>query len=536
MSEMQQKFLTIFRSSSMPRLAVMGAVALATLAALAFVALRGGGEPMGYLYTDMEPASAQAVVEKLQAQQIDYQIADGGTAIMAPRSRLAELRMAMEGEGLEGAIGYEILDKEQGFGLSSAREKLNATRALEGELAKSIGTLSTVSSARVHIVMPERAPFAREGRKASAAVTVKASGQLSDENVQAIRNLVAASVPELSAEQVSVIDQKGRLLARAGDGSTNGGGNADQRQSEIEARLRTEVETLLEPIVGPGKVRAEVSAEIDRSTLREEARSFDPEKQVIARQITVESGNQNSEGRDGPGTASVGAQLPLADRSGGEGQTSASSSNETSEDITYDNSRIDRTVMQAPGALKRLSVAVMIDSAARAMKPEELQRLTRLVEGAVGFDAERGDSVVVDSMAFATPAPEEGPITSLLESIPTGSLFDIAKLAIILGAGLLLLRVLKGGQQGKADASPPLLAPAADMASLPGGTQNDAADEESDQALRIGRAGSAAQLDHEIALAQVEGGIKASSLRRIGETVSSHPGESASVIRQWMSA
>ena len=191
----------------------MGGVAIALLAALAAVAMGGGSsDRMGYLYTDLDPTAAQAITEKLRAQNVPFSLSGDGTAVLAPEDRLPELRMSMAGEQLGGAIGYEVLDTQQAFGVSSSREKMNETRAIEGELGRSIATLQSIVNARVHIVMPERALFAPEARKASASVTVKTRGKLAPGNVEAIRYLVASAVPELSPEAISIVDQTGCLL------------------------------------------------------------------------------------------------------------------------------------------------------------------------------------------------------------------------------------------------------------------------------------------------------------------------------------
>ncbi len=260
---------------------IMGGVALAVLLGIGLLAFRGGSSQMGFLYTDLDPSAAAAISEKLKAQGVALQPSSAdGTAITAPVDKLPELRMAMASEKLGGKIGYEVLDQEEPFGVSSSRAKLNETRAIEGELSKSIESLDRVSKARVHIVMPERAMFAAEARKATAAVTLKTQGRLPGESVQAIRYLVASSVPELSPESVSVVDQSGALLARAGDEASAATSEVEERQAAVEARLRQEIESLIEPIVGQGKVRAEVAVVLDRDQTRQEAETYDPDKQV----------------------------------------------------------------------------------------------------------------------------------------------------------------------------------------------------------------------------------------------------------------
>ncbi len=516
------------------RLALMGGVALALLAAHAFVATRGSAPQMGFLYTDLDPASAQAMGEKLAAQDIPYQLSADGTSIMAPQDKLAELRMSMAGERLGGKIGYDVLDQEEPFGVSASRAKMNETRAIEGELSKSIQSLQGVNGARVHIVMPERAMFATEPRKATAAVTVRTKGRLPKEAVASIRYLVSSSVPELAPEAVSVVDQSGALLARAGDPGEAGAADADERQAAVEAKLRDEIEALLEPIVGQGKVRAEVSAQIDRDQTREEANIFDPDGQVIAHQVTVETGNQDQEQGASTPASTVASQLPEnSGQPGAPGESRNTSSNQNSEDITYQNSSKQTVTVRAPGKVTRLTVAVMVDGGAGGLPQPQVQRITRLVENAVGIDAERGDSVVVESMKFAAGDVGEEEAGGLFSLLPMDRLFGLLQLLVIGAVGLVALRMLK-----------PRLAPAppgiADGGALSGervALAERAAEGDSDavrQLEAVDQTRAAEQLDQDIALAQVDGQLKLSAIKRVGDAIGAAPPEAASVIRQWM--
>lgn len=523
------------------RLMIMGGVAAALLAVLGVVALRGGSSEMGFLYTDLDPAAAQSISEKLKTENIPFQLSADGTSIMAPQDKLAELRMSMAGEKLGGKIGYEVLDEEEPFGVSASRAKMNETRAVEGELAKSIESLESVQRARVHIVMPEREMFATEARKATAAVTVKTKGRLSSEAVQSIRHLVSSSVPELTPEAVSIVDQTGALLARAGEAGEMGASSADERQAAVEAKLRSQIEALIEPIVGQGKVRAEVSAQIDRDQTREESIAYDPDKQVIAHQVTVESDDQNAENSAGAEGATVGAQLPENQDQppvAGGGDSRNSARKETSEDTTYENSRTQSVVLRAPGKINRLTVAVMVDGGAKGLPQPQVQRIQRLVENAVGIDVERGDSVVVESMSFAADdslADEEGGLFSLVSA---DQIIGLVKLLVIAAVGLIALRMLKPkivpGEQPAAEEA--LVGRSPEMLALAEQAANG--DEEAMQQLEALQQanGDPPLLDQEIALAQVDGRIKASALKRIGETISASPPEAAAVIRQWMNA
>lgn len=517
------------------RLAMMAGVAAVLLVALAFIATRGGSDAdMAYLFTDLDPSAAAAVSEKLKAQNVPFQLSPDGTAVLAPRDRLPELRMAMAGERLSGKIGYDVLDAEEPFGISASRARINETRALEGELARSIETLEPVVRARVHIVMPERTMFATEARKATAAVTLKTRGRLSGAAVQSIRSLVASAVPELAAEAVTIVDQQGNLLARAGEAGGLGGSDIDERQAATEARLRDDVLALLEPIVGQGKVRAEVSATLARDQERIDANVFDPDKQVIAQQITVEATGQDNEGSGGPKGVSVGNQLPDAQPAAtGQGTQRQSAKNETSEDTRYENSATRTVTVRAPGRIARLTVAVMID--APKMPAAQVSKLQRLVENAVGFDADRGDSVAIEPIAFAAVEPPPEDVASWLSNLPTEHLWSLAKLLIVAAAGLLALRMLRSrpGEEPLALAAPP--GPTPEQIQLQ--ALADSGDEAAAQKLlMLESRGDAAALDQEIALAQIDGRIKMSAVQRIGDAVKDSPGEAAAVIRQWMNS
>lgn len=523
------------------RLGLMGAVGAALLVGLVWLSLPASTGPMAYLFTDLDPAAAQTIAEKLKAENVPYQLSADGTGIMAPQERLAELRMSLAGERLGGKIGYDVLDAEQPFGLSSSRAKMNETRAIEGELARSIQSLQRVSSARVHIVMPEHEVFSSEARRATAAVTVKTVGRLSAENVQAIRYLVSSSVPELSPESVSVIDQTGALLARAGEAGSAGAADADERQQAVEGKLREQIESLLEPIVGEGKVRAEVAAVIDRDQTREEASVVDPDKQAIAKQVTVESNDQSNEDAGSTPPTSVSTQLPDAQaQSGVKGDSRRAARTENSEDVTYENSRTNTVTVRQPGKVSRLTVAVMIDPGAQAMPAQQVQRLQRLVENAVGFDADRGDSVVVESMKF-TAAELANADKSWTDNLPLEQIFSIVKLLIIAGVGLFALRLLKptiqrGAEAALSGASPNALLPEGVAAAGAEGLPGAAADPEALRLAMQSAENRGALLDQEIALAEVDGRIKLSAIKRIGESVATSPAEATAVIRQWLSA
>jgi flagellar M-ring protein FliF len=515
------------------RALLMGGVAAALLLGLGWMAMRTPQSAMGYLYTDLDPSAAATITDKLKGQGVPFQLSADGSAIMAPVDKLPELRMAMASEQLGGKIGYEVLDEEEPFGISSSRAKLNETRAIEGELVRSIESLDRVARARVHVVMPERAMFETEPRKASASVTVKTNGRLPPEAVQAIRYLVASAVPDLSPEAVSVVDQTGALLARAGEGE-GAAGNLEDRQAAVEARLRDQIETMVEPLVGRGKVRAEVSAVLERDQVREESEVFDPDTQVIQHQVTVESSNQSNENEPGAQGATVATQLPDNQTPPGAapGDSRRSAQTETSEDVTYQNSRTQKVAVRTPGQVKRLTVAVMVDGGEKGLAPPQLERLKRLVENAVGYDAERGDSVVVENMPFAAPGDLDGIDGGLPFGLTVDRILDVLKILLVGGIVLFAIRMLRGS------GVPRLPAPVAASEEGEGEAGGERRGRELTGSVSYAQLEPEpepeALLDQEVALAHVDGRVKLSALRRIGDTISANPAESASVIRQWM--
>ncbi|MBB5685272.1 flagellar M-ring protein FliF [Sphingobium boeckii] len=520
------------------RLMIMGGVALALLLGIGALAMQASSSSseMGFLYTDLDPDSAKTITEKLKGQGVPFELSSDGTAITAPVDKLPELRMALASERLGGKIGYGVLDAEEPFGVSSSRARMNETRAIEGELSRSIESLERVNKARVHIVMPERAMFAAEARKATASITLNTRGKLPREAIQSIRYLVAAAVPELSPESVSIVDQAGNLLARAGDEGSAGASDVEERQAASEARLRSQIEAMIEPIVGQGKVRAEVAVVLDREQTRKEAEVFDPDTQVIAHQVTVESSDQNDENGAGAEGVTVGAQLPdnEGDIAGTGGETRRSARNESSEDTTFQNSRTHTVSVSAPGKIDRVTVAVMVDGGAKGLPPPQIQRLTRLVENAVGFDAERGDSVVVETMPFAAPGDVDGESDGLPLGLTPGNILNLVELLVLIGAALFAVRMFRP-KAIVPDVAPALLAEEIDPEQAALEDRAAEGDPEAIQMLETMR-DEIPLLDQEIALAQVDGRIRLSALKRIGDTIAASPAESVSVIRQWMNA
>lgn len=548
------------------RLLIAAGVTFAVLGGLIWLTIKAQQPNMALLYTDLEPSAAQAISERLKTANIPFEAGADGTSIRAPENRLGEIRMMLAGEQLGGGIGYELLDKQDALGTTSFLQQVNHLRAMEGELARTIQSLQTVVHARVHLVIPQQQLFEQEHRTPSATVVLKTRGQLAPSKVNAIRHLVASSVPDLEPGRISIVDQNGTLLARADGNNAGVGDDLNERQTIVEQRLRSQVETLLERIVGPGRVRVEVSALLDLSQVREQAEVYDPDKQVVARSTSVEKNDQNKDSESG-GEVTVANNLPEADAASTDaGTSSQSNSAETSEQFDYANSKTMTTTVHESGAIKRLSVAVLVDGAYTsngdakkmtysARSPAEIEQYKRLVQNAVGFDEERGDKVEVINLRFANdPDVEAG---TDVKTLPFGltsadivRLIQTAVLVIALIVALLFVvrplirrndRGLANGMLPSGPGMPQLDGPGGHLALAPptDAEMNDliaraAAGDEEAIALLEARRNNDSGVENDIDVAQIEGRLKAAAVRKVGEVIERNPREAAAVVRQWM--
>jgi flagellar M-ring protein FliF len=432
----------------------MGAVTLALVGFFAFVILRMSQPTMGVLFTDLQGGDTGTIVKDLETRGIRYETRDDGGTILVPKADIAKVRMELAGKGLPsgGGVGYEIFDKGDAFSTTSFVQNINHLRALEGELSRTIRTIGRVQAARVHLALPERRLFARDKEAARASIVLKLRGELSADQVQAIRHLAASAVEGLTPENVSIIDERGRLLANGGNGGEAGMGAADTEEKRVglERRLRAQVEEIVAGIVGMGRSRVQVAAEMDHARVESRSESFDPESRVVR---STQTRGENSVTTNSDGQVSVGNELPGARDAQPAAQQPKDQSNKNEETVNYEISKTTRTEIQQAGRLKRLSVAVLVDgiyqrgpNGEATYQPrgkEDLERIAALVRTAVGFNKDRGDQVEVVNLPFAeTPQIAGGEKVSLLASLLNPTKEDIlhwAELGII---SLLVLVVL----------------------------------------------------------------------------------------------
>lgn len=422
----------------MPRIAAMVMVAVLMLGFFGFLIMRSQTPNLAPLYSGLSLEDSSAILTELQSQSIPYEIRGEGDTILVPRDQITTLRMSLATEGLptSGQVGYEIFDQQSTLGATSFVQNINNVRALEGELARTISSLNRINSARVHLVLPERELFRRERKDPSASIVLSVRGQLSNGEIRAITHLVASAIEGLSPSRVSIVDGQGNLLA-SGTGEETAGmmsAQSDERTLGYENRLRTRLEDMLANVVGAGRARVEVAAELDfnRSTLTQE--TFDPEGQVVRSTQTSETENLTGAAN---GQVTVANELPGASAAAGNGATEQGTS--TAETVNYEISKTTQTNVTEAGALKRLSVAVVVDgtyaddgAGTQTYTPrtaDEVAQILALVRSAVGYSADRGDSVEVVNMQFA-----ERPDLALAGTDAEAGLLDFTRDDLMNGA------------------------------------------------------------------------------------------------------
>lgn len=385
------------------------------------------------LYTNLSPEDAGAVIERLKAENVEYRVDDPAGAVKVPSDKVAELRVRLAAAGVpkSGRIGFEIFDQTN-FGLTEFAEHVNYRRAIEGELERSVGALSEVERARIHISLPKDSVFleSRQEAKASVMVKLRRGFTLSAANASAIRHLVSSAVERLSPEAVTILDSDGNLLARppkprSADGVDAPEGNIEYRRS-VERDLVQKVQATIEPLLGPDNFRASVSAECDFTTGEQNEETFDPARSVMLTSQRTEDVSGTARSAGSPGTAS---NLPRpAARAGG----NTSSTTRRSENITYQSSRTVRRIRLPQGTLKRMSVAVLVNHKVRFQgsgpnakriidppSPETLKTIRALIATSIGLSAERGDQLTVESLPFESlqlVEPPSGPQPSPVPS------------------------------------------------------------------------------------------------------------------------
>ncbi|MFO1014491.1 MAG: flagellar basal-body MS-ring/collar protein FliF [Caulobacteraceae bacterium] len=524
----------------------VGAGAAALIAA---IMLNIGAQPDALLYSNLDLREAGSITQALDQAGIKYVVKGDGSTILVERDQVASTRLMLSGKGLPtaGSVGYEIFDNASALGATEFQQNLNRQRALEGELGRTIRSLDGVTSARVHLVMPQRQLFEEEAEKPTASVTIGVGArQPTEEQVRAVQNLIAGAVPNLTPDHVTVIDQHGKTLSAASDGSLAGSA-ADDRRGEIEERIRRQVMDIVERVVGPGHARVQVNAEVDLSQVTVQEEKFDPDGQVVRSEQTGEEGSRENQ-TNANGGVTAASNVPGAPPTAGTGDT-GNASNSTQSTTNYEISRTTRTEVQAPGSIKRVSVAVAVDGitapgtngrpgAYTARSAQDMQRIEALVKASIGFSTDRGDQVTVVNVRFPSDADADGTTAaSPLMGFDKNDIMRAVELGVLAIVAILLLflvvrPLIKGMGQGGGGV-PVLAGPGGpQMIVTPGGGMQAqiAVDPQTGQPLAL----SGPDIENRLDIAKIEGQVKASSVKRVSDFVDKHPEESVSILRSWL--
>ena len=480
-------------------------VGLAASVAIGFAVVLWSQQPdYRPLYGSLAGMDTKQVIDTLTTANIPYTVEPNSGALLVKADDQSRARIALASAGVapsDGNVGYESLDKEQGLGTSQFMETARYRRSLEGELARTIGSLNNIRAARVHLAIPKSSVFVRDERKPTASVLVEMypNRTLDAGQVAAIVNLVATSVPELNKSNVSVVDQKGTLLsAQLEDNALTMAGKQYDYSRRLESMLTQRVQNILQPVVGSDRFKAEVSADLDFSAVESTSEQFNPDQPALRSEQSTSEQRSSGSGPSGvpgalsnqppgpatapqnaaQGQAAAGAiqpGQPLLDANGQQimdpatGQPMLAPYPADKRQQSTKNFELDRSIShtkQQQGRLTRLSVAVVVDDQAKVnpadgtvtMTPwnaQELARFTRLVQDAVGFDASRGDSVTVINVPFA---PNSAEVITEPAFYKEPWFWDIMKqvlgvvfiLVLVFGVLRPVLNNITGGGKGKA--------------------------------------------------------------------------------------
>ena len=554
-----KRFLDSLKALGTARLLGIAGIGLAVLALVGAVALRGSTQPMQLLYSDLDLRDAAQVTATLDKLHVGYEVKSGGSAIMVPSDQVDRARLALAHEGLPsgGSVGYEVFDRSDSLTSNQFQQQMNQLRALEGELGRTIRTIRGVRNARVHLVLAKREPFAREQQEAQASILLSMAGamRMDNDEVQAIVNLVAGAVPGLKPQNISIVDNRGELLAQPGGASRdNPARTNDDVRRATELRLGQDVEDMLARTLGPGHVRAEATIEMNFERVNETQEKFDPDGQVVRTQQTVNDANKSTEAQQG-----VSVQNNLPNPEGQSGGNTGTTNNRQEENTTYEIGKTVRTMVRDAPSIKKVSMAVLVDGitshgadgkpAWRELTQPELDRIATLVRSAVGFDEKRGDHVEVVNMRFSTPddLADVGPPAGAWLQFGKADVIWLATIGLIAVVALfalgfvvrpLALKLVTGLPGPSLALAPPAAAgalpvsgplPLNVLGGMPGPLPLAGA-----PALPSSQTIDAADKDTMLNVASIQGEVRASSIRRLGELVETQPDASVTVIRGWL--
>lgn len=543
----------------------MGVVTAGLIAFFTYMTMQFTTQPMSLLYADLDMTDSGEILSKLEAMNIPYQLQGDGSTILVPQDQARRLRMALAEQGIPagGTVGYEIFDKSDMLGQTSFAQNINQLRAMEGELARTIRSISSISNARVHLVIPKRELFASGNKQEpTASIVIKSRGQLSSAQVNAILHLAASAVPGLSPSRVALIDDKGKLLARGVEDDFDKGNvaNIQDKNIEYETLISERIQTLVGSVVGPENIRVQVTAQINLDRITENAEIFDPDGRVIRSTSAVEEESEDAKPK--PEGVSVASELPGAADTIGAKADDKLRDRRTEETSNFEISRTTRVKTKEAGAIERISVAVLVNGAmttqpdgARTYTPrseDELKQIESLVRTAIGYDEKRGDQVRIANLRFSEMELEsqdagEAPFLGIetgdwMRFAETSILGLVALLTALFVFRPLITRLLEVGPYAGGQMQPTLAGGAGGVPQITGpsssGNQSATASQpgmmEGPGAMLQILQSKEQQLDSMIDIAKIDGQVKASSVKKVGEVVGNHPDEAIAILRSWL--
>ncbi|WP_311134073.1 flagellar basal-body MS-ring/collar protein FliF [Pleomorphomonas sp. JP5] len=552
------------------RLAAMGAVALGLIGFFVFIVLRFSAIQQVPLYTGLSMGDSAAIAQQLTSAGTAFTMKDNGTTILVDETKLDETRMTLAQQGLPAgdSVGYEIFDKTDALGTTSFVQSVNALRALEGELSRTIRTIRQVDQARVHLVLPEKQLFKKDEQKPTASIVLKTRGTLDPGQIRAIQHLVGSAVPGLDPSRISVVDETGRLLAQ-GSGDEGSAAflatSADERTAAYQTQVENRVRDIVESVVGAGRARVRVAAELDFNRIQETQDTYDPNGQVVRSTQTREEKSLSQDNQGNP-PVTAGNQIPNANQGQNAQGTSQTSDNAqtTEETVNYEISKVTRTQVTEVGGVKRLSVAVLVDGrytpdangvmvyAPRAQP--ELDQITALVRTAMGFDDKRGDQLQVVNLQFADspPTPADFATTpasmfdfsreDIMRFAEMGVLILVTLLVLLFAVRPLIRRIL--GSDIDAETLPAITSALSEAAAAGRGAVTVVLNPDGKPVV-LGPDGletpaETAELpappsDTRIEDAKAQGAQQLDQVRKVGDLVADNPNEAAIIIRNWLS-
>jgi flagellar M-ring protein FliF len=509
------------------KLAITAVTLLSFLILFAIYFYKTSSSDMSVLYSDLDGTDTSRITTELDSKNIPYVLENEGTTIKVPESYVLKTRVMMASQGLPShgsMVGYEIFDKEETLGTTNFLQNVKLMRALEGELTRTISTFDPVAKVRVHLVIPQREVFSKDRQEPRASVILKLKGSksLNKNEINAISHLVVTAVPGLDIKNITIVDTAGRSLKLGGDEESSfegGGGAAEDYRSNYENKLTRALEELLERSLGPGKVRARVSAEMNFDRIVTNAEIYDPDSAVLRSSQSIEERERTPVSGEDQLDISLANNLPGSGIGSDLVNNQAATVERTDETKNYEISKTIRNEISEAGAIQKLSVAVLVDGHYKKdpvsgemeyspRTPEELAQIEQLVKAAVGFKEERKDQLKVVNMPFMNDMnslDEED--NWLREQLP--SLFQSLILAIVVI--LVFLTIVR---------------PLAIRLLGVSGSMNS--DKDKDFALE-GDDGVS-----EIEVSLVEQKVQAASMRKVNDVMNSHPEETLMVLRRWL--